>query len=186
MEKQELNEKYKILLLEDNPADARLVREFLKEEKDIVFEVTHVDFLSKAEECLAKEHFDIILLDLAVPDGKGPELIARVLARAPQVPIVVLTGTYEDEVLARELLRKGAQDYLFKGKIDGVGLTRAIHYAIERKRFADALTATKKELEEKVNQLETLNKIMMGREERILELKGELEKVRGKQQVEKG
>jgi DNA-binding NtrC family response regulator len=163
--------KCKVLLLEDNPGDARLVQEYLAESTGVRFEVAHADRVSKGEERLGKESFDVVLLDMHMPDGSGPELVLRILSQAPRIPVIVLTGTYEDDALAHQALQKGAQDYLIKGKVDGPGLTRAIRYAVERKRSQEAMETAKKELEGKVHELELLNRVMMDREERILELK---------------
>lgn len=172
-----MDRQYKVLLVEDNPGDARLVCEFLARAGSDSFQVTCADCLSKAEGYLGEEHFDVVLLDMALPDGKGTDLIARILARARHLPVVVLTGTYPDEMTAHEALRQGAQDYLIKGKIDSEGLARAIRYAIERKHFEEALAVAKKSLEGKVAELEVLNRAMMNREERILELKEQLRKL---------
>ena len=174
-----MDTKCRVLLIEDNPGDARLVRKDLAEsatEGD--FELTHAERVATGVEYLSKGDFDLVLLDMALPDGKGPELVSRVLAQAPTIPVIVLTGTYEDEAIATQALQKGAQDYLIKGKIDGPGLIRAIRYAIERKRSQQAVETARKELEEKVHQLELLNRVMMDREQRILELKKEVEALR--------
>ena len=178
--------KYKVLLLEDNPGEARLVSEYLREASVGEFEVTHVDRLSKAEEELAKTKFDVVLTDLSVPDAKGLELVSRLLAKTGTLPVIVLTGTYDDESIAHQALKMGIQDYLTKGRTNACELNRAIRYALERSRAEEALIrkgqeleTAKKELEKKVAELEILNRAMMGREGRILELKKEIEAFKG-------
>jgi diguanylate cyclase (GGDEF)-like protein/PAS domain S-box-containing protein len=135
----------KVLLVEDNPGDARLLREMLREEGLRDSELMHAESMSRAEEILAQHAVDIILVDLGLPDAQGLEAVQRVHAAAPRVPLVVLTGL-DDEVLAAQALQKGAQDYLIKGQISSSsgqvetrGLLRALRYAVERKNMEDAL-----------------------------------------------
>ena len=124
-------EPIKILLVEDNPGDARLLREAMAEVGSAKFELNHVDRLSEAVRRLGEERFDVILLDLSLPDGKGINTVVRVREQALGVPIIVLTGL-DDEALALDAVRAGAQDYLIKGQVDGSLLARAMRYAIER------------------------------------------------------
>ena len=107
----------KVLLVEDNPGDARLLREMFNEEDTLNTELTHVQYMSEAERHLAQHTVDIILLDLGLPDAQGLEAVRRARAAAPRVPLVVLTGL-DDESLAAQALQEGAQDYLIKGQID--------------------------------------------------------------------
>jgi diguanylate cyclase len=123
----------KVLLVEDNPADARLVREILNQENSPQYHLSHVERASAAVERLGSERFDAVLLDLGLPDVVGLEAAERVLDAAPDMPIVVMSGQ-SDETLAVEAVKQGAQDYLMKGQGDGALLSRAIRYAIERKR----------------------------------------------------
>jgi PAS domain S-box-containing protein len=127
-----------ILLLEDNPGDARLFREYLHEDDLVQFELDHVERLKTGLEHLVREKPDAILLDLGLPDSQGLETFSRVYAQAPEVPIVVLTGL-DDAGRAVEAVKAGAQDYLVKGDVSGGLLVRAIHYAIERKESEKAL-----------------------------------------------
>jgi signal transduction histidine kinase/DNA-binding NarL/FixJ family response regulator len=122
----------RILLVEDNPGDARLLREALKEVANYQFELAHVERLSQALVRLRDENFDVVLLDLSLPDGQGLDNLASVRDAAPSVPILVLTGL-DDEEIAVRALRVGAQDYLVKGQADGSSVVRAIRYARERK-----------------------------------------------------
>lgn len=124
----------RILLVEDNPGDARLIRETLREAESFPFQLTHADRLAAAEERLAGEAFDVVLLDLSLPDAHGLETVRRTLQAGPEVPIIVLTGL-DDETLAVAAVQAGAQDYLVKGRLDGTLVARAIRYAMERKRL---------------------------------------------------
>ncbi|MGH7768461.1 MAG: response regulator, partial [Candidatus Binatia bacterium] len=128
----------KVLLVEDNPGDARLLREALAETARTRFDWTHVDRLAEALRRLEEERFDIILLDLSLPDAQGLDAVVWAHGQVAHLPIVVLTGL-ENEELAVEALRRGAQDYLVKGKVDGNLLSRSIRYAIERKRAEEQI-----------------------------------------------
>ena len=127
-----------VLLLEDNPGDVRLFREFLHEDGLAQIELDQVERLKTGLEHLAQGKPDVILLDLGLPDSQGLETFAKVYAQAPEVPIVVLTGLNDTEQ-AVEAVTAGAQDYLVKGDFSGGLLVRAIRYAIERKRSEEAL-----------------------------------------------
>src|SRR5882672_3203889 len=131
-----------LLLVEDNPGDARLLREMFGEQGSHNTELTHVECMSEAEKHLTEDAYDIIVLDLGLPDAQGLEAVRRAHAAAPRVPLVVLTGL-DDESLASQALREGAQDYLIKGQIDTRGLQRALRYAIERKSMEEALFVEK-------------------------------------------
>jgi diguanylate cyclase (GGDEF)-like protein/PAS domain S-box-containing protein len=127
-----------LLLVEDNPGDARLLREMLNEQGLPHAKLTHVERMSQAEKHLAEHQVDIILLDLGLPDAHGLGAVQRTRAVAPRVPLVVLTGL-DDEGLATQALQEGAQDCLIKGQIDGRGLLRSLRYALERKNMEEAL-----------------------------------------------
>jgi two-component system cell cycle sensor histidine kinase/response regulator CckA len=127
----------KLLLIEDNPGDARLLQEMFKEQGGHNTEITHVTSMRAAEEHLASHTVDIILLDLGLPDADGLEAVRRAHATAPRVPLVVLT-VLDDESMAVRALQEGAQDYLIKGQIES-GLLRALRYAIERKIMEEVL-----------------------------------------------
>ena len=123
-----------VLLIEDSPGDARLLREMLNEQASHDIELTHVDRMSEAEKYLAAHAVDIVLLDLGLPDVQGLEAVRRARAAAPGTTLVVLTGL-DDELLAAQAMQEGAQDYLIKGQIETRALLRALRYAIERKRL---------------------------------------------------
>lgn len=128
----------RVLLVEDNPADARYLREEIADVGAGSVQLTHVGRLEEALRRLDHEDFDVVLLDLSLPDEQGLDTLMRAHANAPSVPIVVLTGI-DDEGLAVRAVREGAQDYLVKGRTDGNLLVRAMRYATERKRAIEAL-----------------------------------------------
>ena len=133
-----------LLVVEDCPGDARLLREMFNDDSAKRTNMTHVSTMAEAEKHLAENIVDIVLLDLGLPDAQGMAAVRRARAAAPGVPIVVLSGL-DDERLALEALKDGAQDYLIKGQIDSRSLLRALRYAIERKSLqvaALALSAT--------------------------------------------
>ena len=130
-----MNEKaLQVLLVEDNAGDVRLLREMFGKERSDSFELTHFLRMSEAEVHLAKGGTDIVLLDMGLPDGHGLDTVRRAHAAAPGVPMIVLTGL-DDEALAAEAMKAGAQDYLIKGQIENRALPRALRHAIERHRM---------------------------------------------------
>ena len=126
----------KTLLVEDNPADARLIREMLKDSPAGAFQLQHAARLDAALERLRREKFDVVLLDLGLPDSQGMNTLKLVQETHHGLPIAVLTGL-DDQTFAVEALRAGAQDYLVKGRFDGDLLVRSIRYAVERKRASE-------------------------------------------------
>jgi len=127
-----------ILLIEDNPGDARLIELMLAEDPESPFRVSCVDRLSRGLEFLASEKPGLVLLDLSLPDSQGLDTFDKVYAHSPTVPIIVLTGN-DDHVIALSAVKTGAQDYLIKGKLDRELLVRAMQYSIERKRYQEQL-----------------------------------------------
>jgi signal transduction histidine kinase len=123
-----------VLLVEDNSGDARLLREMFSKESTGSFQLTHVLRLSEALSLLAKGGIDIVLLDMGLPDGHGLDTVRRAHAIAPGVPLIVLTGL-DDEALAAQAMKEGAQDYLIKGEIENRALPRALRHSIERQRM---------------------------------------------------
>jgi diguanylate cyclase (GGDEF)-like protein/PAS domain S-box-containing protein len=131
-----------ILLVEDNPGDARLI-ELLLDEARLdgrlsLKGVKRASSVGEAADLLTDGRFDIVLLDLSLPDAQGRDTYARIQGRAPGLPVVALTGL-DDESMARELVSAGAQDYLVKGEVDARLLARALRYAVERKRSEEKL-----------------------------------------------
>jgi len=145
------NTPVKILLVEDNPPDALLLQETFREITNIKFELTHVKQLSEAVSQLGKSSFDVILLDLSLPDSFGLETLERALMMAPSLPIIVLTGL-RDETIGVQAIHKGAQDYLIKGQTDRDLLFRVINYSMERKRIEKDLRNVCDDLEIKVKE----------------------------------
>jgi diguanylate cyclase (GGDEF)-like protein/PAS domain S-box-containing protein len=140
----------RILLVEDNAGDARLLREMLREPASRRYDFAHHESMEKAAAHLGGNPVDIVLLDLGLPDSQGLDAVWRARAAAPHVPLVVLTGR-DDETLAAQALQEGAQDYLVKGQIDARGLRRALRYAIERKSMEEALFAEKERAQVTLN-----------------------------------
>ena len=129
----------KVLMAESNPADAQSLRQALaKTEGAERFRITQVERLSETLERLAKEPFDVVLLDLILPDSRGLDTLLKVQDQKPSVPVVAIHAL-NDEMLAVEAIREGAQDYLVKGQIDGNFLVRSLLFAIERKHLEKGL-----------------------------------------------
>jgi len=143
----------KILLVEDSPSDAALLQESLTQNRLGEFEFTHVECWAEAAAQLKERPFDVLLLDLSLPDSDGRETFVRARAEAPQLPIVVLTGV-ADEAVGLEAVRHGIQDYLIKGQAYGRQTARAIRYAIERKQAEAALKQAEANLQHERDQLE--------------------------------
>lgn len=120
----------KLLLIEDNPGDARLLREMLAEAK-APFEMEWVQTLSSGMERLANGNIDLVVLDLHLPDSQGLETFTELHGRVPEVPVVVMSGL-ADENVAMEALKKGAQDYFIKGQVDSDLLARSLQFALAR------------------------------------------------------
>jgi PAS domain S-box-containing protein len=154
-----------ILLVEDNPGDIRLLQEILREVTTTRCQITPVMTLAAAKAQLAiipqdissaeavpvigNKRFDVILLDLSLPDSQGLGSFLNLRDRDPNIPIIVLTGL-DDHNLAILAMQQGAQDYLVKGQVDSNLLLRSIRYAIERERTEAALRQAKNELEQRV------------------------------------
>jgi len=146
----------KILLVEDNHGDARLIKEMLSESTAVRFELVHVKRLGEARESLARarEGFDIIVLDLSLPDGYGLDTFVQTHIAAPGIPIVIMSGL-GDEELAIKAVQEGAQDYLIKGQVDSDLLVRSMRYAIERKQAEEELRRAYGEMEIRVRERTT-------------------------------
>jgi PAS domain S-box-containing protein/putative nucleotidyltransferase with HDIG domain len=122
-----------ILLIEDNPGDARLIKQLLSENKQASFRIDIADRLSQGMDRAEKDHYDAVLLDLGLPDSRGINTFTKLNMAFKHLPIVVLSGL-DDESTALTAVQEGAQDYLVKGQVDGHTLWRSIRYSIERKR----------------------------------------------------
>jgi signal transduction histidine kinase len=144
-------EKLRILFIEDNVGDCDLIKEMLSEAREISFEVVCPALLSEGLKHLEDGKWDAILLDLTLPDSTGLDSLNKLKVKAPEIPIIVLTGLH-DEMLAVKAVQEGAQDYLVKGQVDVNLLVRSIRYAIERKQVELVLQKAHDELEKQVKQ----------------------------------
>jgi diguanylate cyclase (GGDEF)-like protein/PAS domain S-box-containing protein len=132
------NPPVKVLLVEDNASDALLLHRLLGTKAPSPYEVTHHDCMADAARHVATETMDIVLLDLGLPDANGLEAVRQMLAAAPRTPVVVMTG-FNDEQLAAQALRAGAQDFLVKGELQPSVVIRALRYAMARKALEEQL-----------------------------------------------
>jgi sigma-B regulation protein RsbU (phosphoserine phosphatase) len=137
--------RWRVLLVEDNPGDARLLEVMLADAGNDAFELERADRLRPALERLQGEAFDLVLVDLSLPDSQGMDSFRSIQAQAPRAAIVVLSGL-ANETMAVEAVHEGAQDYLVKGQVDGTSLVRAMRYAVERKALAEELARHTEEL----------------------------------------
>jgi PAS domain S-box-containing protein len=128
-----MSESLRMLMVEDNPADADFIRELLPESGPAPYQIASVARLAEALTRLERKDVDLVLLDLGLPDSQGLATLHQLRQAAPEVAVIVLTGT-DDAGLGAAAIRDGAQDYLVKGQVNGSLLTRAVRYAWERKR----------------------------------------------------
>lgn len=128
----------RILLIEDNPGDVRLIELLLQEAGAHNFCLESADCLSTGLERLGEDGFDVLLLDLGLPDSHGLDTLVTVAAHVSKVPVVVLTGN-DDAAMGIDAVRRGDQDYLIKGQVDSTSLVRSMRYAMERKQKEERL-----------------------------------------------
>jgi two-component system cell cycle response regulator len=133
-------ESIRVLLIEDNPGDAYLIRKALTEARNLEITLVCEDRLARGIERLANSQYDLILLDLSLPDSQGLETFNRLSEMAAEVPVIILTG-FQDERAAVRAVQGGAEDYLVKGDIGSSSLVRAVQYALERHRTQGVLRA---------------------------------------------
>jgi PAS domain S-box-containing protein len=138
------SEDQKILIIEDNPGDLFLVKEFLKRTSLPTFEILHADTLQNALILLKTHSFKLILLDLFLPDSEGISTFEMIYPFSANAPVIVLTGLV-DEKITSDALKKGAQDYLVKGEYDKKLLEKTIRYGIERKQNQELLKQSEEE-----------------------------------------
>jgi diguanylate cyclase (GGDEF)-like protein len=129
-----MNTHIKILLVEDNAGDVRMIQELLLDVEGSRFETESINTLTEGLKRLSEVKFDTLLLDLGLPDSNGMETLMRVISQYPELPVIVLTGLADAQGGVRAV-HQGAQDYLTKGEINSDLLIRSIRYAIERKRL---------------------------------------------------
>lgn len=140
----------RVLLVEDNPGDARLIREMLFSLNDEQFLLNTANTLAIGLQYLAQNSYDIVLLDLNLPDSFGVDTLLKVRMNFPHIPVVVLTG-FDDQSRGVQYVQAGAQDYLVKGISDGNLLSRSIRYAVERYRIENALRKSEEEYRSLIN-----------------------------------
>lgn len=140
----------RLLLVEDNPGDARLIQELLLDVTAVTIQFNWADSLAKGIEVLKDNTIDVVLLDLSLPDSHGLITFEKLRDISPSTPVIVLSGL-DDEMLAVQSVREGAQDYLVKGDVDGNLLVRAMQYGIERKQIEEALWLKESALESSIN-----------------------------------
>jgi diguanylate cyclase (GGDEF)-like protein/PAS domain S-box-containing protein len=128
---------FRLLLVEDNRGDARLIREYLSQAGGARWDVVGVNRLSECTRHLLAEHFDAVLLDLSLPDAQGLQGVSVICGGFPDVPVVVLTGV-DDLGIGLMAVQEGAQDYLAKARVDAEVLERSLRYAMERRRLQRA------------------------------------------------
>jgi DNA-binding response OmpR family regulator len=142
----------KVLLLEDNPGDAFLIKFYLSESSSPLFNVMHAETVKGALDLLAENKFDIIVSDMNLPDSFGVETIKTILSKYPGNMLIVLTGLTDEEV-GLETVRFGAQDFLVKGKFDGKVLISSVMFAFERFKL-------NKQLDEENSRLDNLQRVL--------------------------
>lgn len=143
----EYSETIRVILIEDNIGDAELIEEMLHEVEFKSFNFTHVETLEEGLNCLKNIEFDILLLDLGLPDSKGLETLLKVHDQNNEIPIIILTGL-NDEKVGLDAVREGAQDYLVKGNVNSDLLSKSISYSIERNKVEKRLIESEKRLED--------------------------------------
>ncbi len=169
----------KVLLVEDNPGDIRLMQEMLKEGDYFRFKLSCAGRLDEAIKLIDREVFDVLLLDLGLPDSEKLDTLKKVNLKSPNLPIVVVTAL-ANEMLGIEAVREGAGDYLIKGQIDSNLLIHSIRYSIERKKM-------EREIKERLDDVERMNKLMVGRELKMEELRKEINRLKARiEELEKG
>jgi signal transduction histidine kinase len=161
----------RVLLVEDSASDAVLLQESLSQNWPGEFEFTHVDTWEAAAKCMRERPFDVLLLDLSLPDITGRNTFLQARAQASELPVVVLTGEANED-LGLDAVRHGVQDYLIKGQAYGRQTARAIRYAIERKQVELALMRAEAALRNSEQQLREAN---MELERRVAERTATLE-----------
>lgn len=134
----------RLLLVEDNPGDAGLVRELLRETSSAEFDIVHVEDMRQGCEALRVSPFDVVLTDLSLPDSEGLQAVMRLRESAPQTPIVVMTGIESEEV-DQASAENGVHGYVVKGEMSATGLSRQLRHAIERGRIVRELEEAREE-----------------------------------------
>lgn len=156
-----LSPSLRLLVVEDNPTDAMLLRDLLSELRGIVYDVALAERLGEALQLLSASPYDLALLDLGLPDSQGLETFVRLHKAVPSIPVIVLTGL-EDETVGVRALQLGSQDYLVKNQLQPALLAKAIRYAIERWTLLRTLEETRRK-DEQAHELRTMGQLLQGR-----------------------
>ncbi len=159
-----MDEKVEILLFEDNPGDASLIEELLDGLADFPYVLKNVETLNEGLSLLKERPFDVILSDLGLPDSDGIDTFFDIYTRNSRIPIIIFTGSNDDKI-GINAVKKGAQDYLVKGQVDGRLLKRSIQYSIERKKIDEVLAnieiIRKKEIHHRIkNNLQVISSLL--------------------------
>src|ERR1043165_10123273 len=149
----------KVLLIEDNPGDAFLMKFYLGESTSPVFHVSHAETVKAALDLLAENKFDLILSDMNLSDSFGVETIKAILGKFPGNLVIVLTGLTDEEV-GLETVRYGAQDFLVKGKFDGKVLISSVMFAFERFKLHRQIDKVSKQLDAENTRLDSIQRLM--------------------------
>ena len=149
----------KVLLIEDNPGDAFLIKFYLGESTSPVFHVSHSEDVKGGLDLLSKGNFDIILSDMNLPDSFGVDTIKSILTKYPGNLVIVLTGLTDEEV-GLETVRYGAQDFLVKGKFDGKVLISSVMFSFERFKLNKQIDRVSKQLDEENSRIDTIQKLL--------------------------
>ncbi len=153
-----MQEKIRLLLIEDDSEDAVIYTEMLRSSGSRQFKVTHARRIKEAVGLLAERPFDLVLVDLGLPDSQGIESFNLVYEVAPQLPVIVLTGL-SDEELGNMAVQSGAQDYLVKNEVDATLLKRSVFYAIERKQSTEELRKSESKFRDLSQELAEANNL---------------------------
>lgn len=173
-----MSETIQVLLIEDNEGDVLLLRETLGTVQEFRHELHSAGTLGDGRRLCRERRFDVLLLDLSLPDSTGLQTVSGAMEFAANLPIIVMTSL-DDEELGMAAIRNGVQDYLIKGQPDGRALARAIRYAIEHKRARMELQKARDELEDRVRERTA------ELEQTLVALQEEFdERIRASQQVE--
>jgi len=167
----------KILLIEDNPVDVSLFKEYLERTEKVKTELTVTNLFADALGYLGFNRFDLIILDLGLPDVIGTEGIEYLKKSIPNTPLIILTGC-EDPEVGMNAIQLGAQDYLIKGKFDAFLLDKSIGYAIERHKLYLEMKNINLQLTNNIKQLELTNNALLNSRESVICYKNELETLR--------
>ncbi len=149
----------KVLLIEDNPGDAFLMKFYLGESTSPIFHVSHSEDVKGGLELLSKDKYDIILSDMNLPDSFGVETIKSILTNYPGNLVIVLTGLTDEDV-GLETVRYGAQDFLVKGKFDGKVLISSVMFSFERFKLNKQIDSVSKQLDEEYSRLDSIQKML--------------------------